>query len=230
LNGWPEPSKADFPQLPILLLADALYANATVFDLCRKNRWDYLLTFKPGRCPELFSEFQSLKELLPQNRIDYQDSQVPQAFAWVNDLDPHGHRLSAFECQQTQPDGPHTFAWITNLPVGCKSVITLANQGGRLRWKIENEGFNIQKNHGYELEHAYSQDPWAAKNFYVLLQVAHAINQLILKGSLIGDFARSFGSIRNFLRRLAETLRNSLLDPHLFDPDAPAFQIRLDSS
>jgi hypothetical protein len=26
---------------------------------------------------------------------------------------------------------------------------------GRSRWKIENEQFNIQKNHGYELEHNY---------------------------------------------------------------------------
>jgi len=39
----------------------------------------------------------------------------------------------------------------------------------RLRWKIENEGFNVQKNlGGFNLEHPYSQDPNASKVFYLL--------------------------------------------------------------
>jgi hypothetical protein len=222
--------KANFPQLPILLLADALYANATVLEICKQNKWDYIFTFKPGRTPELFAEFETLKTLSPKSHTEHRNGDLHQRFAWVNDLDHQGHRVNAFECRETAPQGQRTFAWITNLHVGCRSVITLANQAGRLRWKIENEGFNTQKNHGYELEHAYSQHPWAAKNFYFLLQVAHAINQLIIKGSLIGDFNRSLGSIRNFLRRLADALRNAVIDPNLFEPDAPTFQIRLDSS
>jgi len=53
------------------------------------------------------------------------------------------------------------------------------SQGGRLRWKIENEGFNIQKNHGYKLKHKYSRSSYlAAKNYYQCLQIAHLINQL----------------------------------------------------
>jgi hypothetical protein len=81
-----------------------------------------------------------------------------------------------------------------------------------------------------ELEHAYSQHPRAAKNFYFLLQVAHAVNQLMIRGSLIPRFDPALGSLRNFLRRLAEALRTTAPDPALFDPHAPAFQIRLDSS
>ena len=68
------------------------------------------------------------------------------------------------------------------------------------------------------------------KNFYVLLQVAHAVNQLILKGSLIGDVEQSLGSIRNYLRRLADAFRNTPIDPDLFGPHAPTYQIRLDTS
>ncbi len=222
--------KANFPQLPILLLGDALYANGGFFEVCKQNQWAYIVTFKSGRMPERFAEFETLKTLSPENRTERRDGDLHQRFAWVNDLDHQGHRVNAFECRETKGDGQRYFAWLTNLNVGCKSVITLANQGGRLRWKIENEGFNIQKNHGYELEHAYSQHPWAAKNFYFLLQVAHAINQLMIKGSLIGNFEKSIGSIRNFLRRLAEALRNTLIDPNVFDDDAPSFQIRLDSS
>lgn len=222
-----ETLKRQFPQLPLVLLGDALYANQTVFETCRKNDWRFIFTFKAGSLPALFAEYQTLRDLSARNRAEHREGMVPQRFAWVNDLDYQGHRLAAFECRERQPDGDHYFAWITDLKVGCASVGTLANRGGRLRWKIENEGFNIQKNGGYELEHAYSQNENAGKIFYFLLQVAHALNQLMIKGGLLGDFARTFGSIRNYLRRLAESLRHVLIDP---PNPGPATPMVLDSS
>ncbi len=62
--------------------------------------------------------------------------------------------------------------------------ITLSNvketvRAGRLRQKIENEGFNTQKNLGYNLKHKFSRVSWlASKNYYQCLQIAHLINQL----------------------------------------------------
>jgi hypothetical protein len=59
---------------------------------------------------------------------------------------------------------------------------------GRLRWCIENEGFNTQKNGGYNLEHKFSRkELWAKKNYYELLQIAHLINQLAEKLQYIKD-------------------------------------------
>ena len=53
---------------------------------------------------------------------------------------------------------------------------------GRLRWKIENEGFNSQKNDGYNLQHKFSHTSlFAMQNYYQLLQIAHLINQLTEK-------------------------------------------------
>jgi len=222
-----ETLKRHFPQLPLLLLGDALYANQTVFAICRVNNWRFIFTFKAGSLPGLFAEYETLRDLEPKNRVEHREGPVLQRFAWVNDLEYEGHRLAAFECRETGQDKEHYFAWITDLKVGCASVVTLANRGGRLRWKIENEGFNIQKNGGYELEHAYSQNENAGKSFYFLLQVAHALNQLMIKGGLLGDFARTFGSIRNYLRRLAESLRHVRIDPP--DPASPAPRV-LDSS
>jgi hypothetical protein len=52
---------------------------------------------------------------------------------------------------------------------------------GRLRWKIENEGFNSLKNGGYALQHKYSRVSYqATKNYYQLIQIAHLINQLMI--------------------------------------------------
>ena len=38
------------------------------------------------------------------------------------------------------------FGWITNFHVCTNNIDDIANKGGRLRWKIENEGFNVRKN------------------------------------------------------------------------------------
>ena len=49
---------------------------------------------------------------------------------------------------------------------------------GRGRWKIENEGFNNQKNGIYEIEHLNSRNYNAIKNHYLLTQIADIIFQL----------------------------------------------------
>ena len=75
------------------------------------------------------------------------------------------------------------FVYITNIKQTDQSVICTAD-GGRLRWKIENESFNTQKNQGYELEHKYSRVSYTAlQNYYQLLQIAHMINQLAQNSS-----------------------------------------------
>ena len=63
------------------------------------------------------------------------------------------------------------------------------------------------------MEHAYSKHPNGLRIFYILLQIAYTINQLILHSSLIKSLCKTFGSAKNFARRLAESLRNHML-PH----------------
>ena len=73
---------------------------------------------------------------------------------------------------------------------------------------------------------------WQIKNFYVLLQIAHMILQLMERGSLLGgDCKLLFGCIRNLARRLSESLRNRLIPPEATDPAiARHIQIRLNTS
>jgi hypothetical protein len=228
----------DFPQLRICLGLDALYANGTVLAICEQYHWKYLITFKPGSLPAVWQEYQTLRELCPQNRLVRQPLQGPrQTFAWVADLEYRDeqnrpHRFHAFEC--VEPGGATTrcFAWLTNFTLRTENVAALANRGGRLRWKIENEGFNLQKNGGFALEHAYSTRPGPIKNWYLLLQIAHLILQLLERGNLLGQApVRLFGSLRSLARRLAESLRQQLIPAELLDPaHCGAMQIRLNSS
>jgi len=105
--------------------------------------------------------------------------------------------------------------WITNFYVKVTNVIELSNEGGRLRWKIENEGFNVQKNGGYALEHVYTHNPVSAKVFYLLLQLAHTLAQLIERDSLFRKaFPAGVGSAKNLAFRLLEAWRNVRLSAH----------------
>lgn len=70
------------------------------------------------------------------------------------------------------------FLFLTDLPVTKKNVRTTA-EAGRGRWKIENEGFNTQKNYGYCLEHMYSRLYQGIKNHYYLIQIGHMIAQVM---------------------------------------------------
>lgn len=78
-----------------------------------------------------------------------------------------------------KPASCKRFVYITNVTQTSDIVIATADSG-RLRWKIENEGFNTQKNLGYDLEHKYSRVSYTAmQNYYQLLQIAHMINQFV---------------------------------------------------
>ena len=227
--------KKDFPQLQICLCLDGLYANRVALSICREYRWKYFITFKEGSLPTVWKEYQSLKELTPDNSTTHTtDDGKGQAFRWVNDLnyvDDQGReqRFNVLECQETTGKTTTRFVWLTNFKLADHNVVQLANRGGRCRWKIENEGFNIQKNGGFNLEHAYSRGSWQIKNFYVLMQIAHMILQLLERGSLLStDCKRLFGSLRNLTRRFAESIRNRLIPLAALRPSA--IQIRLDTS
>jgi len=223
--------KEQFPQLKICLLLDGLYANQNVFNICRTNNWNYMITFKEGSMPATYSEYKTLKKLNKDCSGKYKNNQVKQNYRWVNEIEYEGHFLNVLECAETKlkEQTKKTFVWLTNYDISEYNYHILANEGGRLRWKIENEGFNIQKNGGYNLKHAYSLDETGMKNFYLFMQIAHILNQLIEKGSLLGNnIKKTFGSIRNISRRLLESLRTTVFDSDEINfIESSKFQIRL---
>jgi len=79
------------------------------------------------------------------------------------------------ELLETAQNKKVRFVWITNLKIGKSNIVKIA-KGARTRWKIENEGAGVQKNRGFNLEHPYSTNEIAMKNFYLLLQIACIIS------------------------------------------------------
>jgi len=238
--------KQRFPRLPICLLLDGLFAGGPTFARCQDNGWKYIIVLQEDDLPSVQQEFAALTTLAPENHLCFhtgRQAEIHQDFRWANDIayvdsERHEHTVSILECLETKPqDGqPVTtrFKWISNFNVTGKTVIPLANEGGRLRWKIDakREGFNVQKNGGFRLEHAYSQNATAAKVFYFLLQIAHLLVQLVEHGSLFRRaFPNGVGSAKNIALRLLEAWRNlRVTATALSQLLAGRFQIRFDTS
>lgn len=218
-----------FPRLPICLLMDALYTNAPTFKSCEKYHWKYIITFKEGNLKTFYKEVWQEKQRKLANRKTIERSGIIQSFAWVNYIEYKDLLLNAIFCNEKNEKDKtiNDFAWVTNFhELSEPNVDKIANEGGRLRWNIE-ESFNVQKNGGYELEHSYSQDNNASCNWYFLMQIAHALNQLMTKSNLFINFKKQMVSLRNFAKRLAEHLRFLLIDENVFTEN---FQIRFNSS
>jgi len=166
-------------------------------------------------------------------------------FRWVNGLsytDREGRAwtFNAVQLEETKEgEATTTWAWATDLAVTHKTVVELALRGGRRRWCIENEGFNLRKNSELRLFPAYSHGEEQLKAFYYLLQIAHLMLQLLEKGSLLRQLAAEvgkaplalFGSLKNRARRLLDSARFLAWPEEAFSAAAAKrIQIRLDSS
>jgi hypothetical protein len=237
--------RRDFPQLSLCLAGDSLYACGRTLQLAQDHGCAYVLTFKPGRLPAVWRDFQSLLTLCPENTLERPlDNGGRQVYRWVHDLsypDDEGRTwtFAAVQCQETVDGQTTTFAWITSLNVNARTVIEVATKGGRHRWHIENQGFNQQKNSGFNLEHVFGTDPELLKAYYYLLQIAHMMLQILQASSLLRRLAAEcqrtpaqlFGSLKNLARRLLECFRYFVLADRLFDVEHTAhLRISLDSS
>ena len=237
--------KKRFPRLPICLLLDGLYAGGPTFQLCEDYNWRYMIVLQDKDLLNVHRSYNAVLPLVPENHkrlLLGQIREIVQEYRWATrihyeDSQDRKHSLNVITCQESKPDrqgetSTTTFKWLTNFLPTMNNIDTLANQGGRFRWKIENEGFNVQKNGGFNLEHPYSQDDTARKVFYFLLQIAYMIFLLMEKGSLFRKaFPNGVGSLKNIAFRLLEVWRNLRLSPAGFhNLYNGRFQIRFDSS
>ncbi len=216
---------AYFPRTPLCLLLDGLYANQNIIRLIEARHWKYIITFKEGSMPERYAEALTLAGMQQKNRLRVKLPGGVQHFAWTEALPIGEFTPNVLFCQDIANVGKvRKFVWLSNLHLCRNNVEKIANQGGRLRWKIENEGFNVQKNNGYEMQHPYSEHANGFRVFYLLLLMAHIIAQLIMHGSLIKSLCKTFGSAKNFARRLAESMRNHVAPANLTMPGQIRFR------
>lgn len=193
--------KNTFKRLPICILADSLYACEGIFNQCEQYKWKYLFRFKEGSIKSVRKEFDALKEM-------EEASSKHDQIAWVNDITYRELELKVLEYRLETEKDTKQFTFITNIRIIKNKSRKLINTG-RSRWKIENEGFNRQKNLKYHIEHASSRNYNAMKNHYLLTQITDILMLLHEHGSKI--LKRIKKKVKEISSNLLEAFRGQTL-------------------
>jgi hypothetical protein len=149
-----------YPDLKIILVEDALYANAPHVRQITSYGWRFILNVKPDSHESLERQFAGRRTSGQVKELRITDPQgIKHYFAWTGDLclceSAIDVKVNYLLYEQTDKQGKITrWTWITNIPLNARSVEAVM-RGGRARWKIENETFNTLKNQDYHFEHNY---------------------------------------------------------------------------
>lgn len=166
--------KKEYPRLPIIISGDALYACEPVISICKENKWEYILRLKEERLKLLGEEINCLERAEKEENLKY----------WNNLKygEIHNQReTNVIKYYDKRGAKTTEFLWITSFKITEKNKKEIV-YFGRQRWRIENEGFNMQKNGTFDIEHIYSMNYNAMKAHYFFIQFAHTIRQLLEKG------------------------------------------------
>ena len=194
--------KKNYKRLPICILGDSLYAVDPIFKICNKNNWKYIFTFKEGRTKSIWLDFEGLKKLKDNSNI--------KGYTWVNEIEYKDNVVNVLEAKLVENKKEKEFTFITDIAIKENNAEKILF-AGRSRWKIENEGFNNQKNIKNNIEHLCCKDYNAMKNHYLLVQIADILRQLFECGY---ELVRSLrASIKEISSRLLESFRRDTLTP-----------------
>lgn len=168
--------KKNYPKTKFIITGDALYATKPMMDICKNNKWDYIFNLKPDRLKEVASQFEGNIKLENETNLSN--------YYLSTNLYHKGHYLNAIKFEEIQNDKLVIFRYVTNLEINDNTIEKIVKMGRR-RWKIENEGFNEQKNGTYCISHLCSYNENAIRIHYLFIQFAHLIRQLFEFGSIV---------------------------------------------
>lgn len=190
--------RKDHPKLDAVMSLDALYASEPAIQDLFRHELSFIITVKETR-GALFMQVNDGTEDGSTKTYEYSyeigdkvKKQVTRKFRWKSNVhlnqDPSSTRVNFVEFWEeinwegkrgAQTKKYHS-AWVTDLPV-TKDTIHNIMQGGRARWKIENETFNTLKNQGYNLEHNYGHgSKFLSVNFVMMMFLAFLVDQVQL--------------------------------------------------
>ena len=174
----------NYPDLELILVEDALYANAPHIRQITGYNWKYILSIKPDSHQSLERQFAGRRargQVKERRQTDAQG--VEHYFAWTSGLclceSASDVRVNYLLYEQRDKQGKLTrWTWITNLRLHARSVERVM-RAGRSRWKIENETFNTLKNQGYHFEHNYGHGlQHLATVLALLMLLAFTVDQI----------------------------------------------------
>lgn len=168
--------KKNYPKYNFIITGDALYATTPIINLCKKYNWSYIFNFKPDRLKFISECFEGNIKL--QNETTISNYYLSTNILFNENLI---HVIKYIEKKNKKET---TFRYITDLLVNDDTIKDIVKLG-RNRWKIENNGFHLQKHGTFDISHMCSRNDNAMKCHYFFIQFAHTIRQLLEQGNIL---------------------------------------------
>jgi len=174
--------KKEHPRLKLTIAYDALAANTPAINEIKSYGHHFIVAAKPDGNKALFAWIKGLD--LQGTRISAGKNNY--TFRYINGVPLNDAKdapeVNFLECKAMEINGKKvtekTFTWVTDHVITNNNVY-LIMQGGRARWKVENETFNTLKNQGYQLEHNFGHgDKHLYSVFIFLMLLAFLIDQI----------------------------------------------------
>lgn len=160
----------------ILLSQVMLYMLQLLLLTCVRNNWNYIFNFKPDRLKFINDSFEGNLKLLNETSISH--------YYLSTNIEFNKNFINVIKYIEKKNKNETTFRYITDLLVVDDSIKDIVRLG-RNRWKIENNGFHMQKHGSFNISHMCSRNDNSMKCHYFFIQVAHTIRQLLEQGNLI---------------------------------------------
>jgi hypothetical protein len=214
---WLKRFRQEHPRLPIIVIEDALSANAPHLRDLAEAGAHYIIGVKQGDHAFLFNRLHAADAADQTQHLTQVDADTGllRHYRWHHQIPLNESNLdmlvNVLEYWEIDADGKlQYFSWITDLALTPDTVYQIM-RGGRARWKIENETFNTLKNQGYHLEHNYGH---GQQNLSVvlamLMMLAFLVDQVQQRCCQVFQAARNRYRTKRYLwyrmRALFETL------------------------
>jgi hypothetical protein len=197
--------RAEHRQLSVCIVGDDLYGHEPFIEELRAVRMSFVLVAKPTSHVALFAQLEERERRgegirgtweegtgRPRRSFEYRSvANVPLTRSGAV-------RVNFLEVWERRPDGTVGYhnSWVTDLAVTPETGVAIVGIG-RSRWKIENEQFNVHKNHGYEVEHNYGHGQQTLSMvFYLLNLLAFLAHKLLEFGDRLYQQCRAGESRR----------------------------------
>jgi hypothetical protein len=210
--------RREHPQMAQIVIGDDLYSHVPFVEQLQQQRQHYVLVAKPSSHPTLVAAVAAAEGTEQRQTGQWTEGRGARQRIYTYHLVRHvplalesAVRVTYLEVWERSSGGELLYhnSWITDLDVDATNVAVVV-QIGRTRWKIENEQFNVHKNHGYELTHNYGHGQQTLSMvFYLLNLLAYVTHGVLALGDRLYQRCRTQESRRelwNALRTLVNTL------------------------
>jgi hypothetical protein len=160
VKRWFDSHHARLAPLRPIFLGDDLFACHPVCKMVTEAGDDFIFTCKPTSHKALYDFIDGAEPFRHEEKVRRRATKETFRYRWIEAVPIRDGKDAllvnwiGFEIVDAKGKLKYSMAWVTSLPVSKANVAEIV-ACGRARWKIENESFNVMKNHGYELEHNF---------------------------------------------------------------------------